>query len=137
LFRWGEAEEWIVLISMSIPPVWPLFRPFTHRFVKSSASRSNPPYGQYGQYGSKTGNLTSTGAPPTVTTTISVSSTKGVSAAAVPVGGSSSAESTSGYSEDEPETPHNVLSIVVTQKAGWKCLTTSRTIAKGYFLLVI
>ncbi|KAJ5133507.1 uncharacterized protein N7443_004863 [Penicillium atrosanguineum] len=109
LFHWGEVEEWVVLISMSIPPVWPLFRPFTHRFIKSSASRSNPLYNQYSQYGSKTGNHTSTGAPPVVTTTISISSTKGVSAAAMPVGASSSAESMTRYSE-EPETPHTVWS---------------------------
>ncbi|KAJ6108446.1 hypothetical protein N7523_009769 [Penicillium sp. IBT 18751x] len=110
LFHWGEVEEWVVLISMSIPPVWPLFRPFTHRFIKSTASRSNPLYNQYGQYGSKTGNLTSTGAPPVVTTTISISSTKGVSAAAMPVGASSSAESMTRYSGEEPETPHTVWS---------------------------
>ncbi|KAJ5832062.1 hypothetical protein N7474_000373 [Penicillium riverlandense] len=97
LFRWGEVEEWVVLISMSIPPVWPLFRPLTQRFIKTTSSRSHPQlyYSNYKQYASTTDpcspaspgfppsprfptsprSPTSPGlAPPMVTTTISVSS---------------------------------------------------------------
>jgi hypothetical protein len=111
LFRWGEVEEWVVLISMSIPPVWPLFRPFTHRFIKSHGqSRSLPPYKDYNQYPSSRGDLTSAIAGPVITTTISISSTKGPSAAAEPVRAASSAGSFSRYDEEEPETPHTVLS---------------------------
>ncbi|KAJ5106532.1 hypothetical protein N7456_003207, partial [Penicillium angulare] len=114
LFRWGEVEEWVVLITMSIPPVWPLFRPLTTRFIKSGGfSRSPNQYMQYNQYGSRStkhGEMGSTAAPPIVTTTISISSTKGVSAAVEPVGASSSADSFSRYDEEEPETPHTVLS---------------------------
>ncbi|KAJ6036525.1 hypothetical protein N7540_000804 [Penicillium herquei] len=114
LFRWGEVEEWVVLISMSIPPVWPLFRPLTTRFIKSAGMSHSPrQYMQYNQYGSRGAPLGSTAgaAPPIITTTISISSTKGVSAAAEPVGtSSSSAESITRYDEEEPETPHTVLS---------------------------
>ncbi|KAJ5278958.1 hypothetical protein N7478_004330 [Penicillium angulare] len=113
LFRWGEVEEWVVLITMSIPPVWPLFRPLTTRFIKSGGSSRSPnQYMQYNQYGyrSKNGEMGSTAEPPIVTTTISISSTKGVSAAVEPVGASSSADSISRYDEEEPETPHTVLS---------------------------
>ncbi|KAJ5580039.1 uncharacterized protein N7459_006024 [Penicillium hispanicum] len=109
LFCWGEVEEWVVLISMSIPPVWPLFRPFTHRFIRSNGSRSQPRYKQYDPYGSTRGDLTSAGAPPIITTTISISSTKGVSSGAVPVGEASSSDSISRYGE-EPDTPATVLS---------------------------
>ncbi|KAJ5396654.1 hypothetical protein N7509_004767 [Penicillium cosmopolitanum] len=56
LFRWGEVEEWIVLISMSIPPVWPLFRPITKRFIKSAGySRSPKNYMAYDKYASRGG----------------------------------------------------------------------------------
>lgn len=65
---------------------------------------------EYHQYGSKREELGSTAAPPIITTTISISSTKGVSSSAEPVGASSSADSISRYGEEEPETPHTVLS---------------------------
>jgi hypothetical protein len=111
LFRWGEVEEWIVLITMSIPPVWPLFRPLTHSFIRSTANHSQPQYkqnGYYGNYGSTTrGNQSS--APPIVTTTISISSQKGAAASATTAGPSSSADSLSRFG-DEPETPHTILS---------------------------
>lgn len=93
LFLWGEIEEWIVLITMSIPPVWPLFRPFTHRFIKSNLTRSNRynynyNYNNYNKYHNNnyhkqprsiiTERDPSPGvSPPLVTTTISISSTKG------------------------------------------------------------
>ncbi|OQD82894.1 hypothetical protein PENANT_c019G07242 [Penicillium antarcticum] len=112
LFRWGEVEEWIVLITMSIPPVWPLFRPLTHHFIKSTASRSHPQYkqdGYYGNYGSTTRGNPSI-APPIVTTTISISSQKGGPASATTVRPSSSADSLSRCGEDEPETTHTILS---------------------------
>ncbi|KAJ5655973.1 hypothetical protein N7507_007923 [Penicillium longicatenatum] len=86
LFRWGEVEEWIVLITMSIPPVWPLFRPFTSRFIKSTNSRSGPQYAYknnqaYGSvplYGSTAvaSPMSPNFPPPLITTTISVSSMK-------------------------------------------------------------
>ncbi|KAJ5669969.1 uncharacterized protein N7477_005332 [Penicillium maclennaniae] len=90
LFLWGEVEEWIVLITMSIPPVWPLFRPFTSKFIKSNHTRSQRRYNdQYGyKYNSK-GPYSTTAVgdqspgfppanfpPPLVTTTISISSAK-------------------------------------------------------------
>lgn len=85
LFLWGEVEEWIVLITMSIPPVWPLFRPFTHKFIKSTNSRSQPPtYPTYNY--KKTASTTAVNSPmspnfpnfppPLITTTISISSAK-------------------------------------------------------------
>lgn len=27
---WGQVELWIVLIALSIPPIWPLVKPFFH-----------------------------------------------------------------------------------------------------------
>jgi hypothetical protein len=110
LFRWGEVEEWVVLISMSIPPVWPLFRPFTRRFIKSNGqSHSQPPYKNYNQYASSKGDLTSPITGPVITTTISISSTKGPSSSAEAVRAASSAGSFSRYDEEEAETPHTVL----------------------------
>ncbi|OQE29709.1 hypothetical protein PENSTE_c002G03056 [Penicillium steckii] len=110
LFRWGEVEEWIVLISMSIPPVWPLFRPITRRFIKSAGySRSPKNYQAYDKYASTRGDLATSGQTPVVTTTISVSSVKGASGTTEPVRASSSADSYSGYDEETPETPHFVL----------------------------
>ncbi|KAJ5083913.1 hypothetical protein NUU61_008492 [Penicillium alfredii] len=108
LFRWGEIEEWVVLITMSIPPVWPLFRPFTHKFIKSTSSRSQPrnyqqPYGT-----SAPGDRASLAPPPLVTTTISISSSKEPTPTSVPVGASS--DSVSKYSDDHQEVPYNVLS---------------------------
>lgn len=104
---------------MSIPPVWPLFRPFTHRFISSHGqSRSAPPYKGYNQYASSRGDLTSAVAGPIITTTISISSTKGPSAAAEPVRAASSAGSFSRYDEEEPETPHTVLNST-SGPEGW------------------
>jgi hypothetical protein len=111
LFRWGEVEEWIVLITMSIPPVWPLFRPLTHRFIKSTGNRSQPQYKLYNEYGqfASTTRATQSAAPPIVTTTISISSHKGHQPSADTVDASSS-DSLSRFGEDEPETPHTILS---------------------------
>ncbi|KAJ5280743.1 hypothetical protein N7478_006115 [Penicillium angulare] len=110
LFQWGEVEEWIVLICMSIPPVWPLFRPFTHRFISSSASRSQPQYAYRNQYGSQplygstavASPLSPSFPPPLITTTISISSMKEAGA------------STIVPSEASPRTsnervPHNII----------------------------
>lgn len=41
LFRWGEVEEWLVIICSSIPPVWPLFRPYCQRFLDSVPKTSH------------------------------------------------------------------------------------------------
>ncbi|KAJ5224013.1 hypothetical protein N7468_008555 [Penicillium chermesinum] len=83
LFLWGEVEEWLVLITMSIPPVWPLFRPFTSKFIKSTSSRGQPPAYAYGYNYKRTGSITGVNSPlspsfppPLITTTISVSSAK-------------------------------------------------------------
>ncbi|KAI9662267.1 MAG: hypothetical protein M1821_008434 [Bathelium mastoideum] len=32
LFEWGEVEEWLVIIAMSVPPTWPLIKPCYERF---------------------------------------------------------------------------------------------------------
>ncbi|KAJ5327716.1 hypothetical protein MYU51_020185 [Penicillium brevicompactum] len=111
LFRWGEVEEWIVLITMSIPPVWPIFRPLTHRFIKSTNNRSQPQYKLYNEYGqfASTTRATQSVAPPIVTTTISISSMKGRQQSADTVD-ASSCGSLSRFGEDEPETPHTILS---------------------------
>ncbi|CAI7655499.1 unnamed protein product [Penicillium glandicola] len=107
LFCWGEIEEWVVLITMSIPPVWPLFRPLTHGFVKSMSNRSQPQY-NYPDYGHSSpmtrGNKSDR---PIVTTTISISSHNGVARTADTVNASSS-DSLSRFKE-EPETPHTLL----------------------------
>lgn len=75
LFLWGEIEEWIVLIAMSVPPVWPLFRPWVQGFTKPTTSKSRS--GRYKQeypYGSSAGGGSAV-LPPKVTTTVSISST--------------------------------------------------------------
>ena len=41
LFRWGEVEEWLVIICMSIPPVWPLFRPYCERFLNLTSQNAS------------------------------------------------------------------------------------------------
>ena len=111
LFRWGEVEEWIVLITMSIPPVWPLFRPLTHHFIRSTANLSQPQYkqnGYYGNYGSTTrGNQSS--APPIVTTTISISSQKGAAATATTAARLLRQTRFRDLGR-RPETPHTILS---------------------------
>ncbi|KAJ5908723.1 hypothetical protein N7495_001405 [Penicillium taxi] len=77
LFQWGQVEEWVLLISMSIPPVWPLFRPWTKKFFPSSSRPYDPYSGKgYDQFAS-TGRELTNADPPVVTTTISVMSNKG------------------------------------------------------------
>ncbi|KAI9687093.1 MAG: hypothetical protein M1822_002503 [Bathelium mastoideum] len=34
LFEWGEVEEWLVIIAMSVPPTWPLIKPCYERFCR-------------------------------------------------------------------------------------------------------
>ncbi|KAJ5589774.1 hypothetical protein N7450_003746 [Penicillium hetheringtonii] len=107
LFLWGEVEEWVVLITMSIPPVWPLFRPFTSRFIKSHVSRTpGPSY----HYNYKHPGYSSTAVaspmspnfpPPMVTTTISISSAKDGATTVVP--------SETGSRISDERTPHNIL----------------------------
>ncbi|RJE26966.1 hypothetical protein PHISCL_00667 [Aspergillus sclerotialis] len=77
LFLWGEIEEWIVLIAMSVPPVWPLFRPWVQGLVKTATSESRSRrYKQEYPYGSSAGG--GSAVPPKVTTTVSItSSTRG------------------------------------------------------------
>jgi hypothetical protein len=71
---------------MSIPPVWPIFRPFTSKFIKSNAARSQQRY-TYNYNSKKPYSTTAVGdqspgfpppnyPPPLVTTTISISSAK-------------------------------------------------------------
>ena len=79
LFLWGEIEEWVVLIAMSIPPIWPLFRPLFQRVIKTTTSQSwSRRYKQ--DYGAQSSALASPTAgtfpPPRITTTISISSNK-------------------------------------------------------------
>ena len=94
---------------MSIPPVWPLFRPFTHRFIKSTVSRSQPR--DYKQtYGPATPASPSF-PPPLITTTISVSSTKDGGTTVVP------SESSSRGSADQ--TPHSVLGDKKSAQGAW------------------
>ncbi|KAJ5384074.1 hypothetical protein N7517_001985 [Penicillium concentricum] len=101
LFCWGEVEEWLVLITMSIPPVWPLFRPLTNQFIKYTSDRSQPQY-KYNGYGQSAPTIRGQQSDgPIVTTTISISSHKGaVAADTVDDEGS---DSLSRY-EEEPET---------------------------------
>lgn len=90
LFLWGEVEEWIVLITMCIPPVWPLFRPFAQRFIENATSRSRSRPQQYAldNRTDKDGS-SSRMWPPRVTTTISVSSFNEAIPTTVPSGKSS------------------------------------------------
>ncbi|KAF3386979.1 hypothetical protein F1880_001639 [Penicillium rolfsii] len=88
LFCWGEVEEWLVLITMSIPPVWPLFRPFSNRFINSNLTGSKQRSHMYNckrPYSTTAVGDQSPGfplpispkfPPPMVTTTISISSAK-------------------------------------------------------------
>ena len=39
LFLWGEIEEWLVIIAMSVPPVWPLFRQLIGRTSSTNSNR--------------------------------------------------------------------------------------------------
>ncbi|EPS25418.1 hypothetical protein PDE_00351 [Penicillium oxalicum 114-2] len=75
LFRWGEVEEWIVLITMSIPPVWPLIRPFTPRFCQSQGRSRRLPTSR-GDSDPSSGRPFSHVSAPVITTTISISSRK-------------------------------------------------------------
>lgn len=43
LFLWGELEEWLVIICMCIPPVWPLFRPLCQRFLETAVGAKPTP----------------------------------------------------------------------------------------------
>lgn len=87
LFLWGEVEEWIVLITMCIPPVWPLFRPFAQRFINTATSRSRSRPQQYAPYNRTDKESHSSRAwPPRVTTTISVSSANGATPTTIPSG---------------------------------------------------
>jgi hypothetical protein len=63
----------------------------------------------YDKYASTRGDLATASQAPVVTTTISVSSVKGASGTAEPVRASSSADSYSGYDEEQAETPRFVL----------------------------
>ncbi|KAJ5988078.1 hypothetical protein N7481_003288 [Penicillium waksmanii] len=109
LFLWGEVEEWLVLITMSIPPVWPLFRPFTTRFIKSNLSRTPGPSYNYNYQYKNAGYSTTAIAspmspnfpPPMVTTTISISSAKDGATTVVP--------SETGSRISDERTPHNIL----------------------------
>ncbi|KAJ6008220.1 hypothetical protein N7540_012196 [Penicillium herquei] len=111
LFRWGEVEEWIVLITMSIPPVWPIFRPFTNRFITSAypsqpqyAYKNNNPYGSQQLYGSTAvaSPLSPSFPPPLVTTTISISSMKGGQTSTI-------VPSESSPRNSNERTPHNII----------------------------
>ncbi|KAJ5885500.1 hypothetical protein N7495_010010 [Penicillium taxi] len=109
LFRWGEIEEWVVLICMSIPPVWPLLRPITSKFIASSNGKSSQgPYTSkgYNQFASTGRDLTSTVEAPIVTTTISISSNKNGGTTGTERVETSSSDSIIRYDE---ERPHNVL----------------------------
>ncbi|KAJ5894609.1 hypothetical protein N7495_006300 [Penicillium taxi] len=107
LFRWGEIEEWVVLICMSIPPVWPLFRPITSKFLNSGA-KSYPNQGLnytskgYNQFAS-TGPQETIVDPPVVTTTIHISSNK-VPVPGVKPTGTSSSSAESLIVEEGPQT---------------------------------
>ncbi|KAJ5888105.1 hypothetical protein N7495_008146 [Penicillium taxi] len=76
LFCWGEIEEWIVLICMSIPPIWPLLYPIANRFILSKGSKTYPPTGAYASKGYN--QFASTGAQGTIleTTTIAITTNK-------------------------------------------------------------
>ena len=78
LFRWGEIEEWLVLITMSIPPTWPVFRPFAQRFINFTNTATRSRSNAYKMQQTSHSNAVSSPAypPPLVTTTISISSTK-------------------------------------------------------------
>ncbi|GLI80374.1 hypothetical protein PoHVEF18_008728 [Penicillium ochrochloron] len=113
LFCWGEVEEWLVLITMSIPPVWPLFRPFTNRFIKSTltgSKRKSYMYNYKQPYSTTAVGDQSPGfpppmspgfPPPIVTTTISISSAKDGATTIVP------SETSSRISNEQ--IPHNIL----------------------------
>ena len=104
LFLWGEVEEWVVLITMCIPPVWPLFRPYAQQFIKNTSSRSHPrnytlPYNRTAQEASSS----KVAWPPRVTTTISVTSV--MDKTAVP--SRTSSEFILKHNEHHGETPYN------------------------------
>src|SRR5699024_7082441 len=105
-------EEWIVLITMCIPPVWPLFRPYAQQFIKNTSSRRHPrnytlPYSRTAQEA----RLSSAAWPPRVTTTISVTSAMGTTA----VPSTTSLESILEHNEHQGETPYNVFHDKNTQ----------------------
>ncbi|KAF2229101.1 hypothetical protein EV356DRAFT_437826, partial [Viridothelium virens] len=41
LFEWGQVEGWLVLIAMSVPPTWPLVKPYYERFGLVSSRNSS------------------------------------------------------------------------------------------------
>lgn len=95
---------------MSIPPVWPLFRPFTTRFIKSNLSRTPGPSNYNYNYQYKNAGYSTTAIaspmspnfpPPMVTTTISISSAKDGATTVVP--------SETGSRISDERTPHNIL----------------------------
>ena len=108
LFLWGEVEEWIVLITMCIPPVWPLFRPLVQRFLETTTSRSRSRHQNYTPYNrtDQDGNSSRLW-PPRVTTTISVSSVNGTTTTAVSPGKSS--DSTINHDDQQEEEPHKAF----------------------------
>ncbi|KAJ5102558.1 hypothetical protein N7532_003087 [Penicillium argentinense] len=119
LFLWGEVEEWVVLITMSIPPVWPLFRPFTTRFIKSNFSRTPGPDYKY-NYGYKRPGYSSTAVaspmspnfpPPMITTTINISSAKDGATTIIP--------SETGSRISDERTPHDILDKNSNAQGGW------------------
>ncbi|KAI9720481.1 MAG: hypothetical protein M1828_005652 [Chrysothrix sp. TS-e1954] len=42
LVVWAEAEKWLVLISTSIPPIYPLFRPWLEKTFSSKSTSTKP-----------------------------------------------------------------------------------------------
>ncbi|KAF7717206.1 Uncharacterized protein PECH_004060 [Penicillium ucsense] len=108
LFKWGEIEEWVVLITMSIPPIWPLIRPFTSRFIQSRGQSRSPP-APHGSRASSAGHPFTNTPGPVITTTISVSSGKAPGFPDSPRDIPSSANSISNMGPEDFETPHTVL----------------------------
>ncbi|KAJ5720715.1 uncharacterized protein N7483_008649 [Penicillium malachiteum] len=93
------------------PPVWPIFRPFTNRFITSAypsqpqyAYKNNNPYGSQQLYGSTAvaSPLSPSFPPPLVTTTISISSMKGGET-------STFVPSESSPRNSNERTPHNII----------------------------
>ncbi|KAJ5161944.1 hypothetical protein N7492_007336 [Penicillium capsulatum] len=104
LFLWGQVEEWVVLITMSIPPVWPLFRPLAQNIISSTTGSRRQSRGYKKSYGSSARACPSDAPqPPLITTTISVSSAKDGGAATI----APSDVSSRGSGERRP---YNVLS---------------------------
>jgi hypothetical protein len=43
IVAWGYVENWAVLIALSIPPIWPLLKPFFPDSITGSSSGSRRP----------------------------------------------------------------------------------------------